>query len=207
MSDLFPSFFESRKAHLPPAKVDKAAKVLNPAPQTLAALATLAAEEGRFGAGERVSNAQPATLVLAAHSEVAGPHSGSWQARAIALEQAGLPHEWAEPFARLLCGAPPRGFESASWASIVEGASIFAEQWAARAFALGWTADGIFGLDDRAPAARQDTKGVAWFLGEGCRVVALDGAGADIETARGVRQRFYRMSNATTSPAKESEAA
>jgi hypothetical protein len=126
--------------------------------------------------------AQPVALALA------------WQTRAASLEQdAGLPREWAEPLARLLCAAPPLGFEPHRWAHVVEGASIFADQWAAQAFVLGWPAEEIFGLDEIEPAARHDRKGVVWLLTDGKRVVALDAGGADIETARGVKQRFYRI--------------
>ena len=36
-----------------------------------------------------------------------------WQARATSLEHTGLPREWAEPFAKLLCGPPPGDFDHA----------------------------------------------------------------------------------------------
>ena len=48
---------------------------------------------------------------------------------------------------------PARRLRTSGWASFLEGASIFAEQWAAQAFALGWSAEDVFGLDDIAPAA------------------------------------------------------
>jgi hypothetical protein len=118
----------------------------------------------------------------------------TWQTRAASLEQdGGLPDELAEPFARLLVGPPPRGFDHSRWAQVVQGASIFADQWAAQAFRLGGSAEDVFNLDDTAPAARHDRKGVVWFLADGRRVVALDADGADIETDRGVGQRTYRM--------------
>jgi hypothetical protein len=178
MSDLFPSFFESRKPASLPAKVANRAKVFTPAPSTLAPLATLACSEAQIGT---------AAIVTAP----------SWQARAASLEAAGLPPDWAEPLARLLCGGPPSGFEPHRWASAVEGASIFAEQWAAQAFALGWSTQETLGLDDVAPGRRHDKKGLALLLPDGKRVIALDAAGADIETARGVRQRYYRRNETT----------
>jgi hypothetical protein len=117
--------------------------------------------------------------------------ASSWQVRAASLEQDhSLPRTWAGTFARLLCGAPPSGFGPSRWGSVTLGASTFAEQWAAQAFRLGWSAEEVFGLDEIAPAARYDCMGVAWLLSER-HVVALDGKGADIETARGVRQRCY----------------
>jgi len=221
MSDLFPSFFESRKSSPPPAKVANRAKVPTPAPQTLAPLATLAgsvgqnggrtpqtlarlatlaAGDGQIGAEARGPNIQPTTLIPNPDQGVASLDCESWETRAASLEAAGLPIDWAEPFARLLCGGPPRGFDPAYWASVVEGAAIFAPQWAAQAFRLGWLAAEIFGLDENEPAARHDRKGVVWLLTDGKRVVALDADGADIDTARGVRQRFYRSNETIPAP-------
>ncbi len=195
MTDPFPSFFENRKSASPPA-----------------ASAASAAREVREGDLQRMQQVQQPAMAEISHdgklraadaASAAGPEGQigelaivsvpSWRARSASLEHdAGLPHEWAEPLARLLCRAPPRGFEPHRWASVVEGASIFAEQWAAKACALGWSAENVFGLDEIAPAARHDRKGVGWLLPDGKRVVSLDAAGADIETARGVKQRFYR---------------
>jgi hypothetical protein len=155
--------------------------------------------EGAVGRGVKKYEApkreqsSPATFVLADPPSQPTASVQAWQACASSLEHdVGLPHELAEPFARLLCGAPPRGFEPHRWARVVEGASIFAEQWADQALRLGWSAEDVFGLDDIAPATRYDRKGLAWFLADGRRVIALDAGGADIETDRGVRQRFYR---------------
>ena len=219
MSDLFPSFFESRKPASPQAKAanwakvhGSAAKTLaalaalsrgegrngDAAPPTLAALAALAGAEGRIGCGVCDRDVQPSAPILTPHQGVISPDCDTWRARAASLEAAGLPIEWAEPFARLLCGAPPRGFEPSRWASVAEGALGFAEEWATRAFALGWTAEQTFGLDEIEPDRRHDRKGVVWLLTDGKRVVALDAGGADIETARGVRQRFYRMDETTS---------
>jgi hypothetical protein len=131
--------------------------------------------------------------------------TNSWQARVASLEAAGLQRAWAEPFAHLQCGGPPGGFDPAHWERTLPCASIFAEQWAAQACALGWSAEEVFGLDDIAPARRQDRKGLAWLLIDGKRVVALDGVGADIETDRGVRQRFYRR-NETISDTRKDDA-
>ena len=201
MSDLFPSFFEGRKSSMPPAAsaasaarelheddLQRMQQVQQPAMAEngyaglpRAADAASAAGQGRENQAYPQAATAPVALALA------------WQARAASLESAGLPRAWAEPFARLLCGAPPRGFDPSRWASVVEGASIFAEQWAAQAFALEWSAEDVFGLDDIAPARRHDRKGLTWLSPDGKHVVALDAGGADIETARGVKQRFYRM--------------
>ncbi len=105
---------------------------------------------------------------------------------------AGLPREWAEPFARLLCDTAPGNFDVANWARLQPGANHVANEWAAKAHALGWRAEEVFGLDDVAPAARWDRKGIAWLIDTGQCVVALDEDGADIVTKTGARLRFYR---------------
>lgn len=120
------------------------------------------------------------------------PAAEQWQARAAILERAGIPSEWAELFAKLLCGPPPGDFDQAYWSRVVKGATIFADEWTVAAYRAGWRAEEIFGLDEIKPAARHDRKGLAWFLSDGACVVALDAKGADIVTRQGSRQRFYR---------------
>lgn len=120
-------------------------------------------------------------------------HQISWQVRAASLEHDdGLPYEWCEPFAKLLCGGPPRGFDHAYWLRVLPGANAFADEWAAHAHALGWAPEEAFGLDKLKPAARHDRKGLAWLLSDNARVLALDERGADIVTQQGSKQRFYR---------------
>lgn len=116
----------------------------------------------------------------------------SWEERATALVAVGLPSEWAKPFAKLLCGPPPGDYDHIYWARGLPGANLFADEWATRAHALGWTSGEVFGLDELKPAARYDHKGVAWLLIDRARVVALDERGADIVTQQGSKQRFYR---------------
>lgn len=120
------------------------------------------------------------------------PAVASWEARATALVAVGLPTEWANPFAKLLCGPPPGDYDHMFWARGLPGANLFADEWAAHAHALGWSAAEVFGLDELKPAARHDRKGVAWLLSDGARVVAIDERGADIVTQQGSKQRFYR---------------
>lgn len=132
--------------------------------------------------GKGISESEPSLVV----------HTEPWQVRVDPLEVAGLPSEWAEPFARLLVGPPPGDFDQAYWSRVVEGANVFADTWAAQAHRLGWTAEDVFGLDEIKPAARHDHKGIAWLLGDCARVIALDVDGADIVTSQGSKQRFYR---------------
>ena len=116
------------------------------------------------------------------------------QTRDASLEHdAGLPHDWCEPFAKLVCGAPPGDYEQGYGERTLAGASIFASQWTGAAYRAGWSAEDVFGLNDIAPARRHDRKGLAWRLPDWKHVVALDAGGADIETTRGVKQRFYRQ--------------
>jgi hypothetical protein len=112
--------------------------------------------------------------------------------RAEALVATGLPPAWAEPFARLLCGPPPDNFDAAYWARLQPGANRVADEWAAQAHRLGWAPEEVFGLDDVAPAARWDRKGLAWLVDAGERVVGLDENSADIITKTGARLLFYR---------------
>lgn len=143
--------------------------------------------------GEGFSETHPADENLKAPTVVTVKTvKTSWRARAALLEAAGLPIEWTEPFAKLLCGGPPGNYDAGYWEHTLAGAAIFAPQWAGHAFRSGWSAEDVFGLDDIAPACRHDCMGLAWLLPDGKRVVALDGVGADIDTTRGVRQRFYR---------------
>ena len=115
----------------------------------------------------------------------------SWQTRAAILE-ADLPSTWSDPFARLLTGGPHGDFDAIYWSRILPGANLFADQWSAEAYRLGWTAAEVFGLDDLKPATRHDRKGLAWLLPDGARVISLDERGADIVTNQGTQQRFYR---------------
>ena len=83
---------------------------------------------------------------------------------------------------------PPEGFSLIQWASIKVGAQTFASEWGEDARARGWAEDELFGLHP----TRVDRRGLAFLLHAGDRVVALDEDGADILTASGARQRFYR---------------
>jgi hypothetical protein len=56
----------------------------------------------------------------------------TWEERAAHLEfDTGLPREWAEPFAKMLCGNPPDGYTADRWQQIVDNGLIFADQWGA----------------------------------------------------------------------------
>ena len=82
----------------------------------------------------------------------------------------------------------PEGFTPIQWASIKVGAQMFASEWVEAARARGWAEDELFGLHP----TRVDRRGLAFLLHAGDRVVGLDANGADIVTASGARQRYYR---------------
>lgn len=114
--------------------------------------------------------------------------------RAAVMEyEAGMPRAWADAFATIVHGPNRFADNPARWQSVVDGALVFADQWAGKAHSLGWTVDELFGLDPVAPAARLDHRGLAFLLGNGSRVVAIDRDGADIITGQGSRQRYYRQ--------------
>lgn len=118
-----------------------------------------------------------------------------FEERAAILEfEAGMPRQWAEAFAGILCSPPPGDFadQPDRWQAIVDGALRFADQWGAEAHRLGWRVEEVFGLGRIAPAARVDMRGLAWLLADGARVVAIDADGADVVNDRGVASRFYR---------------
>lgn len=86
----------------------------------------------------------------------------------------------------------PHDYSPGLWIETLAGMDAFCATWSARARALGWCESELFGLDDRAPAARHDKRGLALSLTGGARVVGIDADGADVLTSRGSRQRFYR---------------
>lgn len=118
----------------------------------------------------------------------------TWEERAAHLEyDAGLPREWAEHLARLIVGEPPGDFSPIRWQAALDAALIFADRWAAEAHRLGWDVSEVFGLHPSAPAARVDCRGLAWLLGDGSQVVAMDRSGAHIRRPNGVPGRYYRL--------------
>jgi hypothetical protein len=48
-----------------------------------------------------------------------------------------LPRAWAEYLARLVQGPPPRDFQERHWQTAVDGALLFADEWAGLALLDG----------------------------------------------------------------------
>lgn len=117
-----------------------------------------------------------------------------YEERAAILEyDANLPRAWAEHFARLELNGPPGDFSPTRWQAALDGALAFAGTWGAEAHRLGWDVSEVFGLHPTAPAARVDRRGLAWLLGDGSQVVAMDRSGAQIRKPNGVPGRYYRL--------------
>jgi hypothetical protein len=116
-----------------------------------------------------------------------------FEERAAHLEyDAGLPRPWAEAFAKLIVSPVPGDFTPERWRDLLDGALRFADRWASKAHALGWKMDDVFGSDKPKGATWAPGCGIAWLLGGGAEVIALDGRWAVIRTAQGSRQRYLR---------------
>ncbi len=103
-----------------------------------------------------------------------------------------LPRSIAEGLAKLDTMAPPDGFSPDRWHTAIDIAARLADEWGARALALGWTAEDLFGLVPAAPAARQDGKGLAFVLRPEDRVIAITPDTAMTTTASGARLTYWR---------------
>jgi hypothetical protein len=110
---------------------------------------------------------------------------------AIVQYEAGVPREWAQGFARLCIMARPAGVPLSQWRLVVNAGGTFINRWAARAAALGWGTESIFGCSADAPAARHDLQGLVWLIGEG-ELFALTDSTATIRTTNGSRLTYRR---------------
>jgi hypothetical protein len=110
---------------------------------------------------------------------------------AIIEEAADVPRRWAEDYAALCTMAPPSGFSPERWRQVVDAAGIFLDRWAGDAIRCDWCDLHVFGCHDTAPDHRRDSMGLVLLL-DRCKVSAIDRDGADLMTASGAHQRFYR---------------
>lgn len=169
----------------------------SPAPQGLAALATLAAPGAQScisgGADPKPALADLATLAgeggrSAFPAAPLSPPEDFEERAALAEFGAGVPREWAEGFARLQCAPPPAGYSVARWVQVVDDAGRFLDAWAAQAAALGWETAEVFGVLPDAPEVRHDGKGLVPLIG-GHEVVAITTDSARLKV--GQRQQTY----------------
>lgn len=83
----------------------------------------------------------------------------------------------------------PDDFSPSRWRRLQDGAARFAEEWGARALALGWTEAELFAFAE--PFARVDLQGAAWFVG-GSTVAAVTADAITLRTESGATLRCYR---------------
>jgi hypothetical protein len=112
---------------------------------------------------------------------------------AIVEEGTGGPREWCEALARLDATRPPGDVPVARWRAFIDDAGRFIDGgWCARAIALGWTPQQLFGCDRHRPFARIDHAGLVWSL-NGRKLIALADATAVMEAAPDIRQTYRRL--------------
>jgi hypothetical protein len=104
---------------------------------------------------------------------------------------AGVPREWAEGYARLLCLPPPPGIRPERWQQIIDDGGHFIDHWASQAASLGWDTLSVFGISARAPEQRLDMQGLVPMLC-GRPVVMLTAEAATIDAGGEVRHRKFR---------------
>ena len=124
---------------------------------------------------------------LATLATLAGP--GDWPS---------LPAEWRAGLASLRDAARPLHISAAAWERLVSNTLGIADDWAAPAAALGWTALNLFGVNP-GPGGRLDRDGLAAGL-EGRRVVAVTTDAATLQTPSGGLLRHYRRDKPGTVP-------
>ena len=183
-------------------------------PETLAALATLAAplsqnetrDVGQSSAtdnhqhhGEnRKSELAPAKVAKVAKVPpvVAADHplwgDTNEERAAIAEYDGGAPRAWAEALARLDPARPPGDVPASRWVQFIDDCGRFLDDgWASSAEALGWRPLDLLGCDRERQFAGVEPAGLLWCL-EGGRLVAITADTAVIETSTGHRQTCQR---------------
>lgn len=155
------------------AKVAKLAKAGAGATPALAALADLA------GAPSRMPN-----------PPLFGPAVPAWaeaeEERAAIIEyDAGVPRAWAEALARLDPNRPPGDVPLKRWRRFIDDCGSFLDDgWVARAIAIGWGPQDLFGCDRERPFDRVEHAGLVWLLG-GDKLADLRRDSAVIDRAMG----------------------
>jgi hypothetical protein len=86
---------------------------------------------------------------------------------------------------------PPTSVPVFAWVAYITEAETLINQWGDKAEALGWTFADLFCADPRAPYARVDRQGLAWFLPEG-EVMTMTTAAAAIKRKSGALQTYRR---------------
>ena len=111
------------------------------------------------------------------------------------LEQSRKRHYWVEGVTRLRPDRPPNDVPRHRWAQFVQDCTTFlspSENWAERAYKLGWNATALFGCAPRRPLDYAGSAGLMWAMNGG-RLIELhrDWAVIDLPVNRSQRI-FYR---------------
>jgi hypothetical protein len=141
---------------------------------------------------ETVQNVQNVQNTVPAHAGSAEAGGGRFaHPRPSSFERA----KWAGAAEHILAelGRHQRGdFSRRKWQRMLAGVRGFVESgWAHLAWRLDWHMLELFGVDRKAPCARDDRRGLALMLDDS-KVIAVTEHGAIIETASGARQAYTR---------------
>jgi hypothetical protein len=114
----------------------------------------------RAGVAEPVENSQvnrPPAVTYEKQSEpvVTQPESP---------DRKGVPREWVYGIQSLYRHGPPPGVPGQLWQQFREDCERFLDEWAAKAAALGWTAEALFGCAPSQPLAHLQIAGLLWIL-------------------------------------------
>ena len=101
-----------------------------------------------------------------------------------------LPADWRDGLTRLRNASSHPAAGAETWARLLADALDLADAWAPQAFALGWSAVDLFGVDPDW-GRRLDRDGLAASL-EGRKVVAVTHDAATLSTRSGGFLRHYR---------------
>ena len=106
-----------------------------------------------------------------------------------------IPSYWVEGVAHLRPDRPPNDVPRHRWAQFVQDCTTFlspSENWAERAYKLGWDAMALFGCAPKRPLDYSGSAGLLWAVNGG-RLVELHRDWAVIDVPVQTRQRiFYR---------------
>jgi hypothetical protein len=117
----------------------------------------------------------------------------------IAEFEGGIPHAWAEGFARLQMTAYPAAMRPDRWRQMIDDAGRFLDRWAAKAAALGWDTASVFGVHADRPIERVDCAGLVWLL-RGNDIEAISPSVARIRTRSGAVQIYDRRPQSPSVP-------
>ena len=108
-----------------------------------------------------------------------------------------IPSYWVEGIARLRPDRPPNDVPRHRWAQFVQDCTTFlstSENWAERAYKLGWDAMALFGCAPRRPLDYSGCAGLLWAINGG-RLVELHRDWAVIDVPLRTTQRIFSRRN------------